>query len=446
MLHGAMEPLHVGVVRSGMRPLRIGTECSGIEAPIVALRRLGIPHVHVYSTETNASAKVWSSHNYAPLHCFDDITERDAASLPPVDLYICGFPCQPYSCLNRRKKTDDTRKDVLACVLDAILQSRPRVFVLENVPAFQTHAEGALYAEIYERCAPMYDVTSRVLCPTSFGVPQSRPRLYIVGTLARTAHGDGDAFEWPRQTTDRASFTPSGANGGVTISDYLTTGMPSDVAARYSVRDKYYASKIKEWRFTEDSPTIVSLSTYGLTRAGLKGDVSPCITAAWPGLYATRLKRLLTPEETLALQGFHGVQIPPSLTHEIVRRLAGNAMSVDVVMHLFRSLLLHDASFQASGAGAAAEAGCNTTDSVYPEDIASVLLVPPIPLPPPSPCARPLTPLAPLTALTALTALTPLTPLTALTALTDLPTKGNNATRSTARARVPRTQQQNRLA
>lgn len=394
--HGATEPLHTGVFRSRMRPLRVGTECSGIEAPIVALRRLGLPHVHMYSTEVNASAQVWSAHNYAPVHRFDDITKRDAASLPPVDLYVCGFPCQPYSALNRNKKGDDARKSVLACVLDAIVTTKPRVFVLENVPAFQTHAKGSLLASIRTRCDPHYDLCTQVLCPTSFGVPQSRPRLYILGTL----RGECDMFEWPRGRTCKQSFQPAlrrtknAVAGVTTIKDYLNHDLPGDVAKRYSVSDKYYTSKIREWRFTDDSPTVVCLATYGLSRVGLKGDVSPCMTAAWPGLYATHLKRLLTPEEALALQGFHGVQIPPSLTHEIVRRLAGNAMSVDVLMSLFRSILLQvttlsDSDDHSTRPGRDTKhepvPACPKASNFKEDLLADMLRIVPLPLPPPAP-------------------------------------------------------------
>ena len=34
-----------------MNILRIGTDCSGIEAPIEALRQLNIPFKHVFSSE-----------------------------------------------------------------------------------------------------------------------------------------------------------------------------------------------------------------------------------------------------------------------------------------------------------------------------------------------------------------------------------------------------------
>jgi hypothetical protein len=68
----------VGKNLSTPEPITIGTECSGIEVPIIiALRRMGVNHQHMYSTECNESVKVWSVYNYSPLSGYDDVRERD---------------------------------------------------------------------------------------------------------------------------------------------------------------------------------------------------------------------------------------------------------------------------------------------------------------------------------------------------------------------------------
>ena len=48
--------------------LRIGTECSGIEAPIQALKQLKIPFKHVFSTEIDIHAQKSIVANYKPDH------------------------------------------------------------------------------------------------------------------------------------------------------------------------------------------------------------------------------------------------------------------------------------------------------------------------------------------------------------------------------------------
>lgn len=36
------------------RPIRIGTDCSGIDAPLVALQQMKIPFIHEFSSEIDA--------------------------------------------------------------------------------------------------------------------------------------------------------------------------------------------------------------------------------------------------------------------------------------------------------------------------------------------------------------------------------------------------------
>ena len=81
-------------------PLRIGTDCSGIEAPVMALRLLGIPHEHIFSAEIDSHARQSIRANYSPAIEYDDIFQRDAKTIPDIDLYVCGFPCQSFSTVN----------------------------------------------------------------------------------------------------------------------------------------------------------------------------------------------------------------------------------------------------------------------------------------------------------------------------------------------------------
>jgi DNA-cytosine methyltransferase len=310
---------------STLDPITIGTECSGIEAPIVALRRMGVRHKHLYSTECNESAKVWSAYNFSPLQCHEDMLTRDAAKLPCVDIYVCGIPCQDFSIMNQRRGKVRC-EEVVDAVLDAIMTSLPKSFVIENVPSFWKHETGRrMQACLQEK----YDIFTSVLSPHEFGCPQSRKRLYVVGVkmgLAQTK------FEWPSPVKLEKKCT-----------DILTNDLSTQELESCRVRDKYYSKKLEEWKFETETRRIVSLSSYALTmhrkRATNDTTVSPCLLASHPGLYVPHLDRLLHPVEMLALQGFTGCIRPPSLSNSVIRRLVGNAMSVDVLMHVFFSLL-----------------------------------------------------------------------------------------------------------
>lgn len=86
-----------------MKKLRIGTDCSGIEAPIEALKQMRIPFEHVWSCEIDPYARKSIEANYKPNILYEDIFKRNHNTLPDIDIYVCGFPCQPFSMARKRK-------------------------------------------------------------------------------------------------------------------------------------------------------------------------------------------------------------------------------------------------------------------------------------------------------------------------------------------------------
>ena len=67
------------------RPLRVGTDCSGMEVPILALKALGVPHVHVFSSDSDAAARATIQANFPPQTMYSDITTR---TTPPLHRWI----------------------------------------------------------------------------------------------------------------------------------------------------------------------------------------------------------------------------------------------------------------------------------------------------------------------------------------------------------------------
>ena len=65
-----------------MKSIRVGTDCSGIEAPIQALKNLGIPFKHVFSSDIDPYCRESILANYDPDILYDDMTTRDTEKLP----------------------------------------------------------------------------------------------------------------------------------------------------------------------------------------------------------------------------------------------------------------------------------------------------------------------------------------------------------------------------
>eukprot|EP00929_Paragymnodinium_shiwhaense_P074150 TRINITY_DN37920_c0_g1_i2.p1 TRINITY_DN37920_c0_g1~~TRINITY_DN37920_c0_g1_i2.p1 ORF type:complete len:447 (-),score=50.14 TRINITY_DN37920_c0_g1_i2:142-1482(-) len=187
----AQEPTSQGylgsVDLSGYR-LIVGTDCSGMETPLHALTKLGVNVKHAFSSESNSAARHVIEANYSPSVMYSDACQRDNATAPACDLYIAGFPCQPFSTLGKRQAFDDVagRGTVVFACLDYIAHHLPKAFVLENVAGFKTACNGACLESVLGRIEKMqaYNVHYEILDTKQHGIPQSRRRLYII--LIRT--------------------------------------------------------------------------------------------------------------------------------------------------------------------------------------------------------------------------------------------------------------------
>lgn len=120
-----------------MIPLTIGTDCSGIEAPIEALTQLKIPFIQKWSCEIDKFARASAEANYPkPEKIYIDMLDRNDKELPHVDIYVCGFPCQSFSLAGKRLGLLDPRKSVINSMLNTIEISKPKIIILENVKGF----------------------------------------------------------------------------------------------------------------------------------------------------------------------------------------------------------------------------------------------------------------------------------------------------------------------
>jgi len=76
---------------------------------------------------------------------FNDASKINTDEMPGFDLFVGGFPCQPFSVAGKRRGFEDTRGTLFHHIARIIKAKKPAAFLLENVPGLLSHNEGETY-------------------------------------------------------------------------------------------------------------------------------------------------------------------------------------------------------------------------------------------------------------------------------------------------------------
>ena len=159
------------------------------------------------------------------------------------ELLIGGPPCTPFSksgfWLDWKRAGLDPDASLLQAYTRVLADTRPRYFVLENVYAltYNNHASRPAFQRLLrEICAAGYHYSYGVLNAADYGVPQARPRLFIVGTpkdeVKPALPGPTHGGRWERRQTGNDS-QPHVTSGEV-LEGLVTEPEPGEaVAGRY---------------------------------------------------------------------------------------------------------------------------------------------------------------------------------------------------------------------
>ncbi|KAI9316544.1 C-5 cytosine-specific DNA methylase-domain-containing protein, partial [Zopfochytrium polystomum] len=138
---------------------------------------------HKWSCEIDKYARQSILANYHPEILYEDITKRDHTQLPDIDIYVCGFPCQPFSLMGKKYGTNDPRSNVMLHCIEVIKTKQPNMFILENVRNFRRIEDGKPYNHLINSLNELniYNIYPMLLNTKDYGIPQNRKRIYIVG-------------------------------------------------------------------------------------------------------------------------------------------------------------------------------------------------------------------------------------------------------------------------
>ena len=177
---------------------------------------------------------------------YDTRDIRKIPKFPKCDLVIGGFPCPGFS-LGGPRLIDDERNFLYIHFIRALKDSKPNIFVAENVKGLLTLGKGAAFDQIkkdFEEAG--YTVFSKLLNSEEYGVPQKRERVFIVGI---------------KKESDYSYNFPSATHGGllkktVTLKDSIFDLKDSPGPLHVGDYSSIYMSRNRKKKWNDTSFTI----------------------------------------------------------------------------------------------------------------------------------------------------------------------------------------------
>jgi DNA (cytosine-5)-methyltransferase 1 len=326
-------------------PLVFATDCTGIDAPLHCVKSIMKKDYaevrYLFASEINPKLRsVLQTVTPHPEIIFDNIRDRlRNEEYGCVDLYIAGFPCQSFSTLGKREGLLSDQGSIFWDILDFLQKAQPKIFVLENVSKLLTHRKGQTFQTIMNQLNALsfYHVEYKILSPLDIGFPQSRSRMFIVGThMTKLA----SLAVWPE--LDRLD---------VSLQSLLLTREEAYALQPSSCRPLCATARRNITALDEstdmDQDMIVDLSPS--LRFALKPRVGrcPCLKRYNQMFYITTQKRYITYRECLRLQGFDDSIFQNvvykakrgELSHADVHAYAGNSMCIPLLRTILAPLL-----------------------------------------------------------------------------------------------------------
>jgi DNA (cytosine-5)-methyltransferase 1 len=234
-----------------------------------------------------------------------------ASAVPAGDLWWMSPPCTPFSRRGKQKDDADPRARSFLHLINMIGAKTPRHILIENVQGF---IGSTVHAHLLETLkAAGYATAEYSLCPTMFGVPMLRPRVFIVASQ--------DALTEP-------IVAPSKIEGG-------------DLERYLFAEGETFACNPEMLRRYGAVLNIVDPSVFGSYLICFTSGYHRCRQASG-SLISTGdgTARFVSPDEILRLLGFRrDFKMPDTISLEVAYRLVGNSVDVRAIAYLLKEVL-----------------------------------------------------------------------------------------------------------
>tara|TARA_R100001163_G_C5038524_1_gene177170 strand:+ start:51 stop:1283 length:1233 start_codon:yes stop_codon:yes gene_type:complete len=299
--------------------MKVGTDFSGIGAPEMALKYLGIEFESVFACEIDKFARQSFEQLHNPIKFYNDITTRNHKEVEQLDLYVAGFPCQAFSMAGKRKGFDEARGTLFFNVAEFIKENNPKTFILENVKGLLSHDNGKTFQTIVDILSNGggtqngqirldvfddglgYHIYWQVLNTKHYGIPQNRERIFIVGFKYFREFSFPKPIELKLRLGDMLQDNPKSFNlidgfnsfnkikyidnkicGTITQHQSrsgITNGFKIQSDVSIKVEDKYYLSDKLIQSFTNHKERHTEKGTGFKWEVKKKDDVANCLRA-----------------------------------------------------------------------------------------------------------------------------------------------------------------------
>lgn len=306
----------------------------GMSCGQIALNRVGIKYDNYFASEIDKHAIKVTQTNYPNTIQLGDVTKVKGADLPKIDLLIGGSPCQGFSFAGKGLNFEDPRSKLFFEFVRLKNETQPKYWLLENVKMKAEHQN--IISEILG--------VKPILINSELVSAQSRERLF-----------------WTN-----IPITQLPTDKGILLKDIIEIGEPikdksqTILATLYKENAKSMIKRNKAGllvKMSSENPRIKELS---ITDRGIrphrndkrKSGISEIGTIHYPDTksytitanHAPKLLteiigwRKLTPKECERLQ-----TVPDNYTNCVSDtqryKMLGNGWTVDVIAHIFGSLL-----------------------------------------------------------------------------------------------------------
>ncbi|MDD3480696.1 MAG: DNA (cytosine-5-)-methyltransferase [Patescibacteria group bacterium] len=162
-----------------------------------------LPFKVVYALDNDVKAVATYNINFKLPATLASIKDIDPSSIPDHDVLVGGFPCQSFSTVNPNKNPFDERAGLYKDMAKILKIKQPKAFIAENVKGMMTLHKGKIFENVTKEFEKQgYKLNHLLINAADFGIPQKRPRVFIVGIRKDL----GFQYQFPQNPVDKDNW------------------------------------------------------------------------------------------------------------------------------------------------------------------------------------------------------------------------------------------------